>query len=278
MRLFDFFRKKIWRGGSGEIDCESESGFATTHCFVLCRTTEPEDLSRAGEVVDEVFGLGYSAEITGEGRIISVTHGNDSIGMLVHAPIPIPTQEAEEKADRNFLWPNGRDEAAKHRSHVIIANISSGNQTPVQSAILLSRLTLVALKLFDGIGVYWGNANVSNSRDVFEDFCKNMSEEHLPVPMWLRLQVVRASEDEIGMYTLGMHQFGLMEIEVDRCRMELWELSGFVADMARYLIQRGPVIADEDTTGGSENQRILVRHWPSMIDDDRRVYKVIMDE
>jgi hypothetical protein len=104
-----------------------------------------------------------------------------------------------------------------------------------------------------------------------------MSEEHVPVPVWLRFQLVRASEHEIGIYTLGMRQFGLMEIEVDRSKMKVQELFEFVSNIAHYLIQSGPVIADGNTVGESAEQRILVRHFPSMIESKRRVYKIIFE-
>jgi Domain of unknown function (DUF4261) len=118
---------------------------------------------------------------------------------------------------------------------------------------------------------------VSNSREVFEDFCENISEEHVPVPVWLRFQLVRASEDELGLYTLGMDQFGLMNLEVDRCKMDVQDLFEFVSNLAHYLIQQGPIIADGNTVGGSEEERILVRHRPSMIDTKRRVYKIVFE-
>lgn len=274
MGIFDFFRKQTPAASSSAEGGDSEAKHVTRHCFVLCRAAEPGDLSRAGEAVAQVFGRGYLAEIT-QGNFITVTHGDDAVGVLGHMPMPIPKQEAEGCADRNFLWPHGRSEAARHQSHVIVTNIGGGDQTPVQSAIAVSRLALVALKVFDGIGVYWGNAQVCNSRQVFEDFCKNISEEHVPVPVWLRFQLVRASNEEIGLFTLGMGQFGLMELEVDRCRMELQDLFKFVSNLAHYLIQSGPVVADGNTVGGSERQRILVRHVPSMVDKNRQVYKIV---
>ena len=276
MGLLDFFSKKKPAAGS-VVKRESEVEHATRHCFVLCRTAEPGPMSDAADVVAQVFGSGHSADVA-EGNIITVARGEINVGLLAHMPAPIPNSEAEENADRNFLWPNGRDQAAKHRSHVIVTNIGSGDQTSVQSAITVSRLALVALRLFDGIGVYWGNASVCNSREVFEDFCENISEEHLPVPVWLRFQPVRASDDEIGLYTLGMKQFGLMEIEVDRCRMNLQELFEFVSNLAHYLIQSGPVIADGNTVGGNEEERILVRHRSSMIDQREMVYKIVFEE
>ena len=75
-----------------------------------------------------------------------------------------------------------------------------------------------------------------------------------------------------------MKQFGLMEIEVDHCRMNLQELFEFVSNLAHYLIQSGPVIADGNTVGGNEEERILVRHRSSMIDQREMVYKIVFEE
>jgi hypothetical protein len=50
-----------------------------------------------------------------------------------------------------------------------------------------------------------------------------------------------------------------------------------LAAIARYLIQSGPVIADGNTVGESENERILVRHRGSMVDKSRRVYKIVFE-
>ncbi len=270
MPFFDRFRKK-----KAEV-ASSQAEHATRHCFVLCKSATSNDLSDAARVVADVFGAGYSAEHE-ERNVVTVTHGDHTVGFLAHMPAAIPGCEAEENADGNILWPNGREEAATHRSHVIVTNVGSGDQSPVQSAVAVSRLALVALRLFDGFGVYWGNASVCNSRTVFEHYCEDMSEELLPVPVWLRFQLLGTSDDGIGMYTLGMHQFDLMDIEVDRSNMDVGDLFLFVSNMAHYLIQSGPVIADEDTVGENAEERILVRHVPSMIDKTKNVYKIIFE-
>ena len=280
MGLFDSFGKK--KKSSAESSPKSSKSkpeeTATRHCFVLSLKVEPPDLSHADEVVKEVFGASYSADVDEEEGIISVNHGSEGVGFLAHMPIPIPNEEAAENADRNILWPEGKEEAGRHQSHVIVTNAGATGQTPVQSAISVSKLALVALKLFDGMGVYWGNACVSNSREVFEELCDNLSEERLPVPVWLRFQLVRTADEQVGIYTLGMKQFGLMEIEAEDTPLDSEELLSFVSDIAHYLIQRGPVIKDGNTVGGSEEQRIVVRHRPSMIDKERRVYKIMFND
>ncbi|QDT37230.1 DUF4261 domain-containing protein [Stratiformator vulcanicus] len=248
----------------------------TRHCFVLCEHAQPGDLSEADQIVAEVFGPGYSAD-TSEPKVISVMHGKETVGFLAHMPAPIPEGEAEENAAGNFLWPDGKEKVAQHQSHIIVTNVGGSSESAIGSALTVSRLALVALRLYDGMGVYWGNASVCNSREVFESFCEDMSEEQLPVPAWLRFQFGPASENEIGVYTLGMRQFGLMELEVDRCSMDLGELFEFVSNLAHYLILSGPVIEDGNTVGGSEEERILVRHRPSMIEKSRKVYKIVFE-
>jgi hypothetical protein len=268
MSILDFFRRKKPTAGRPGGD------MVTRHCFVLCRAAEPGDMAQASDLVAEVFGSGYSVDCSDEG-VLTVNRGSETIGFLAHMPAPVPAGEAEVNADHNFLWPNGREEAAAHLSHVIVTSMGGSDKSRIQLAITVSRLALVALKLFDGIGVYWGNASVSNSREVFESFCEDMSEESVPVPVWLRFQLVRQSDTEIGLYTLGMQQFDLMELEIDRCQMEVRDLFEFVSNIAHYLIQSGPVIADGNTVGGSEEEKILVRHRPSMIDKGRTVYKIV---
>ncbi|QDT59676.1 hypothetical protein SV7mr_21850 [Stieleria bergensis] len=257
-------------------DTESEFSGNTQHCFVLCKNVSPGDLGNATQVVNDVFGAGYTIDAH-EDKVVTISHGDNTVGFLAHLPAPIPEGEAEDHAEGNFLWPDGREQAASHQSHVIVTNVGAGDLTPVQSASSVSKLALVALKLFDGIGVYWGNANVCNSRELFEDFCEDMSEERFPVPLWLRFQLVRPSESSIGIYTLGMQQFDLMEIEVDETELDPSDLFDFVSNIAHYLIQSGPVIADGNTVGGSAEERIVVRHMPSMVDESRTVYKIVYD-
>lgn len=276
MAFFDFFRKKNKPSRNGNSHAGQVETQPTKHCFVICEREFPLTLDHANQVVQEILGPDHSADV-GEELIVTINRGSQTIGFLAHMPAAIPGDEASENADGNFLWPNGKEEASKHCSHVIVTNMGGKEENPIQSALSVTRLALVALQLFDGMGVYWGNACVTNSRDLFESFCEDISEDHLPVPVWLRFQLRSQGKNKLGLYTLGMQQFGLMDIEIDECNMDVQEIFEFVSNIAHYLIQSGPVIADGNTVGGSEEERILVRHRPSVIDKNRLVYKIIFD-
>ena len=271
MSLFDRFRRNKTPKKKPSAN-ENEP----RHCFVLCKTAELGDPALASRAVIRVFGPGYSVDCS-DPNIFVVQRGQDTVGFLAHMPVPIPGQEAQNNAEGNFLWPEGKQEAAEHQSHVIVTTMHSGDEPPVEAALEVTRLALVALEIFDGLGVYWGNANVSNSRSVFESFSEGMSLEQVPVPLWLRFQFVRGADDELGMYTLGMQQFNMMDLEVDRCKLSPEDLFEFISNIAHYLIQNGPVIADGNTVGGDAEQQILVRHLPSMLDETKTVYKILFD-
>jgi hypothetical protein len=245
-------------------------------CFVLCESTEAGNAKNAAKAVNKVFGKGYSVDCS-DPNIFVVQKEDTTIGFLAHMPAPVPGEDAQNNADGNFLWPDGKQEACKHQSHVIVTTFGGEELSAVDSAIELTKLALVALDAFDGLGVYWGGAYVCNSRSTFESFSEGISSENLPIPIWLRFQFIGVSDQEIGIYTLGMQQFNLMEIEVDKCKLDAVELFEFVSNIALYLIKSGPVIADGNTVGGDENEQILVRHLPSMIEDTKTVYKIVFD-
>lgn len=65
-----------------------------------------------------------------------------------------------------------------------------------------------------------------------------------------------------------------MEIEAKRVRMDSEELYSKVYDLAHYLLVNGPVVADGDTVGSSDSERIKVRFKPSIWDSSMQVYRL----
>lgn len=273
MGMFDFFRRKK---KNQKVEPKEDESSTPMFCFVLCETPVTIEPKRANEVVRRILGKDYSAD-TSDPNIVSIHQGKEVAGFLAMMPAPIPNEEAENNAEDNFLWPNGREEVAKHTCHVIVTIAGSGDYSPIEAVVAIVRLALVALDLFDGMGVYWGHGSVCNNRETFENFCEDVSPEHVPLPAVMRFQFTSANDDEVALYTLGMNQFGLMDIEVDHSNMELSDLFEYVCNVAHYLVTTGAVIKDGDTIGSDENERIVVRHQPSMIDSSRKVYKILFE-
>jgi hypothetical protein len=143
--------------------------------------------------------------------------------------------------------------------------------------LTLSRLAGCVLNTFNGIGVYWGAGQVANSRQTFLEILQDASPESLPLNLWVRFQPFENEDKSIGLYTCGLEQFDLMNIEVDQCRWQPMKLLEFIYDIAHYLVDNGPVIGDGDNVGEDGGQRILVKYHASMHNKKAKVYKLIIE-
>lgn len=265
MSVLSFFRKRPASPPPQTDDATS------VLCMVLSQRSGPPDDSTVRAALKASFGRKASVTDSGDGVwMLTVPH-------LYHAflsfmPAPIPTGEAEAAAD-SFLWPNGSRFAA-HNSHAVVGS-AGAHPNRVAAALALTTLATAALQAFDGTAVYWGAGTITIKRDQFMEFANGATSEHLPLYLWCRFQLVRPAEGRIGLYTVGLRQFGLMEIEVDDSAWQPSELLEFTYNIAHYLIQSGPVINDGDTVGGSEAQRIVVRHGVSSSDPANKAYKIV---
>ncbi len=257
-------------------DHEDES-YKPRLCFVLCTRQEPGPLAHANDVARRIFGPHYEAEVDEANGQVSVIHGGNLVGILQHVGAPVPGGEAEDNAVGNILWKNGPKEVATHRSHVIVVVFRSEELEPIESATVLTRLAMMALELFDGFAVYWGAAPVTNSREVFELFAQSLADDLLPVQIWLKYSAERNPDGSFNLYTWGMGQFDLWDLELHRCRMDLADALDFAWSVAEYLLSEGPILKDGDTIGRSADERFPIQHAMSITPPRRPVYRIICD-
>ncbi len=243
-------------------------------CFVLCREAQVCDQLLEQTLIAE---FGEAVTLTHEGGaayLVSFSDGQQAF--FSHIAAPVPEQEAEKSAMSSSSWPDAQTALAGYGSHIIVAVLSEPEDA-IALNVLLTRLARVALQGFNGLGIYWGAGAVTHSREVFMHMTENVSRHSCPLNAWMRFQLLREDHNKISLYTVGLSQFGLNEIEVTPCDWHPNDLLKLVFNVARYLVQSGPVINDGDTVGGDENERIIVRHAKGMYATDERVYRIMME-
>ncbi len=251
-----------------------DAGHSASLCIVLLAESEPHiDRGRLDEAIRLEFGVGLdSPQGEDPSDIFAVTVGEASIFM---APIaaPVPDNEAEHHADGNYLWPNGRAEAAAHRSHIVVA-LTNSSLGAIDAALQVTRATRILVEQTNALGVYWGSGSVTNRADVFAALSDNMGVDLLPLNLWVRFQHYQETADAIGLYTLGMSQFGANEIEMTPSSWTPQRSADFAYDIAHYLLTSGATIRDGDTIGASDDERIRVRYKPSTLDATMTAYEL----
>ncbi len=76
------------------------------------------------------------------------------------------------------------------------------------------------------------------------------------------------------MSTYGLQSLGLMELEANAAEVEEQWLLSKAYDVASYLMENGPVIADGDTIGESAAEKIRIQHAPSRWEPTQMVYRM----
>jgi hypothetical protein len=80
-----------------------------------------------------------------------------------------------------------------------------------------------------------------------------------PILLWIDVTTMMAGA-EMDAVTIGLTSFVDREIEFEIGRLDPEDVLGKVAGLAAYLIEHGNVVKDGDTVGGSETERIKIRH------------------
>ncbi len=173
--------------------------------------------------------------------------------MVAVSFIPAPIPEAVDNARNNVFWEDGVELVQQHKAHVIVAVMRAGD--PMTQSLMYSMVASSLLKLSNTIGIY--QIPTVFPSDYFVMVSDSIREDVLPVPTWIYFGIYPDGDDFSG-YTYGMTYFGMDEIEVIKTKAEPAELYDFLMDVAYYVIDNEVVLADGETLGFSEEQKLPV--------------------
>ncbi|MEZ4370051.1 MAG: DUF4261 domain-containing protein [Polyangiaceae bacterium] len=186
---------------------------------------------------------------------------------------PIPASDLEPAYRAALHWPEAKQSIEGHVAHLVVTVISD-ELDAVDVMLELTRIVGACLLTSEAAGVYWGGGSLVNGVEAFLDDAREMSREYLPLYLWVRFGLMRDKHNTATLYTLGMDQFDLMEVEFVRSKLDLETLTDRAFNGAHHLLDNGPILADRDTIGLTPTERFLVRHVTSVVDPERTVYSL----
>jgi hypothetical protein len=198
--------------------------------------------------------------------------------MLTVLPIalPIPASElVEPLRHATQTWPDAQEALARHRAHLIVATLNPcpDHAAALKGAACVTRVTAALARLNDAnaIAVYWRPGGAVTSTALFTAGATALTRQQLMPELWVRFYFIQGSPAPAGRPCTGMATFGLVaftgyELEFEPVHLPPGEIGKRVYFLAKYLIERGPVIRDGETVGLSEREKIRVR-----ADDSRRM-------
>ena len=221
----------------------------------------------AEQVRHVVAPLGLSVELIEETKdakpaLLMVGGVALSIGAVSS---PVPTGTMDRAVSTSMAWPEAGNAVTAHKAHVIIGCINkpTDHQQAIHFAMVTTFVTGAALDLYDGLGAFWGSAELMLSPDGLRGAIRTMLAKQLPVEDWINLSWYRGERTEqgeaLGAVSLGAHAFLGMEIEVQPAPQTPIEIAQCIFATLRYLLAHGNVLRDGDTIEQKKGEIALVR-------------------
>lgn len=160
-------------------------------------------------------------------------------------------------------WPDALKDIARGKAHLTVASRwskSSRLDAHLRHMMLIREL----VEQLPVIGIVWGSV-LTPAENFKGEFQVAMSRK-VPTLLWVLIQYTKQPNGNVLMSTVGMRDFDHMEIETESS-LPMQESYDIVRNLATTIIGQNKPIPDGDTVGGSQEQRIKVRHKRSFRKD-----------
>ena len=193
--------------------------------------------------------------------------------IIATMPAPIPWSDLEGPCKTSWLWPDAASALRAHDRHLIVTVTSE--EGPIERSTLLTKVCASILATCkQAPGVLWFNAAMLVPSAVFQEFTAQFLPGALPLYIWVDFRVGPSANGKNSGFTTGMAALGHMEFETESSPEPPGELRDRLFGLANYVLEKGPVIADGNTIGENEGERIRVVYAASAFGHDKQVMRL----
>lgn len=175
---------------------------------------------------------------------------------IANMNIAIPGDEIETTAEYNYLWKNGKEEANKHKGHIILSIMDAG-KNPVEENKLYTKIVSSVLNNSKSIGVYIGGRTLLLKKDFYQSLTQEMSDDNLPLYNWIYFGI-RTKNGLNSMYTYGLADFNKTEIEILNTKHSIEETNEIMLNLVNYILVSDITLKNGETIGFTEEQKLKI--------------------
>jgi len=213
---------------------------------------------RIGKPLD--FNLDMASTHKPDFPMLLPADGDMVMGIRVDTPFSWPLEPMAQFA---YWWPDAMKDIARSTSFAAIT-CSWSRHSRLDAHIRHLVLVRELVAQLPVIGVVWGSVLVQPS--VLKAEFNRLQQSELPFSLWVLIQFSKQPNGNILISTIGMRDFGQMEIETEST-LPLDQTFDLVRKFGSYVVAKGPVVKDGETFGLTESQRIKARHVRSFRPD-----------
>ena len=176
---------------------------------------------------------------------------------------PPPLDAYQRALQTNRRWPEAGTAMQAHQAHLIVATLSEvdGHAEALHGSVCVSLVAAALAEATPAEAVVWTSGDALTRAETFVSEIEGLVGGQTPVLPWISLDVYKGPDAPGGaatftMYTNGLRVFVGRELEMAPTAAEPGDLAMRMIGTCQYLIVNGLVLADGDTLGVSEAERI----------------------
>jgi Domain of unknown function (DUF4261) len=234
---------------------------------------EPPDLSDP-ELLAALRSLSPETEAQQDSITVpyagSAANGQGSSLVTVVMPSTPLGQAGKQPPDVSQTWDWDGAEAAVARGSagVLVTELGTGGRSAQDRVDALTRVLAELCRLTEPVAIYWGQSQRVSDPDA-------LVVDDLNGIVNVRFFGVAGDDDAMVLDTLGLHVFGLPDLQCHFRDREPGKLAGLLYATALYVFDSGDVIADGDTISGLEpHERYVCRREQSLLPPSRLVLDI----
>jgi hypothetical protein len=216
--------------------------------------------------------IATAAESQSKPGVMTFSMDGDRAGMALVAK-PLPWSDLEGPCAAAWYWPQAAAAFRRHAAH-LIATVMPEGRDRLATALRLTAMVAASGATSHALGVYWGPGRLVHAPEAFLQESLHMSRENLPLNLWVDFRLGQNEDGTHSLFTTGLAAFGYREMEIWDSRRSPQSLRDSAYNVAHYVLEKGSVLKQGETIGGTEEEKIPIRVEPSRWDGATTVIRL----
>lgn len=242
--------------------------------MIAVRKPAPDSLGKLRAALEADRGAYPPIEVRQCEGALSFFLGTEKIIVSAIAA-PIPWADLEGPCNAAWYWPEAARALRGHAAHLLAIVIPSGpDRKP--AAMKLAKVAAALVECSPAAGVFWGGSGTVHAPGPFCETAAKAASDRLPVEIWVGFGLINEPNGAHSLFTSGLEEFGLMELEIHRSPSEPQFLYQCLFDIVHYVLRNNTILHDGETIGLSTEQRVLITMAKSVCDGTTDVFRLQM--
>jgi hypothetical protein len=224
------------------------------------RALSPDTEAQQDSITVPYAGLKRNGQVDGgPGPLLTVVMPSTPLGQ---------SEKQRPDVSQTWDWEGAEAAVARGTAGVIVTELLMAGWSARDRVTALSRVVAELCRLTRPVAVYWAHSQRVSDPDA-------LAVDDLNGIVNVRFFTVAGDEQAMVLDTLGLHVFGLPDLQCHFRDREPGEIASLLYATALYVFDSGDVIADGNTISGLDgNERYVCRRERSLLEPSRLVLDV----